>query len=455
MSAYANSSATAKDETPPVSPVSSSAMDSSALANPPPVLTSPAIPSATEARLEKHKRKTTAPSSERTDTLAITASSAMVEDSEEYAAATGSSLFPPHPSGPFSTSLSLGAGAVFKSPQDMGLTPVVLPAPKRRKALAKVDCVDDASDDSDLDHGNADEDDEETMAVPSASALAAPGSGARRNRSNGAAEYPNGAPETHKARKGGSMKSLRTVSDTDDAPQNLLKHYASQLGGAGQPSRGLFHTGPLEVRGLGRKKVKARISDRDKGLHTQKFRAMTGGESSSTQYQVALGTAQAETSYQILHGMGHGEGGGDTQVPDNLASASSGANTEMIPPDKAISGNSEVSVDTRFSVRAGTHRAERISMQYYHDRDPAVPFYSNTIDGDRPEMTRSEYDQDEHEVAWMGDAAGLSTAVQQRRANREGMHRELLAHPRFNPVAAAAAANHPASRPPDKGDEEE
>jgi hypothetical protein len=282
-----------------------------------------------------------------------------------------------------------------------------------------------------------------------------------------------GMPDTHTAGGGGGMANLRTVADDSMPADYLLTHHVEQM----RNNRGLFYNGDLELRGLGKTRVKSAIEARDPREHTQRFTEMTGGESSSTQYQKSLGTARPDTDYEILHGMGHGQGGKQTQVPTNLASASHGANSEMIPPDDAISGNTHVSVDTKFLLRPHTERAERIVMAYHHDEepDPHIPFYHNTIDGDRPKMTRSEYrrhakgeeitdsstpsddavmsdaEEDpaskkrEAEVAWMRDNDRIKKTINDRLAIRMALHHEIP-----NAVEARAKAKVPV--PPSSSD---
>lgn len=194
---------------------------------------------------------------------------------------------------------------------------------------------------------------------------------------------------------GGSMKSLRTQPDFPEADLALLAHVSSQA----SSGKGLFYAGPSEERGLGPTPVATSIPRRDPGEHRTIFSQMTGGEPSSTRYQEQLGTAEPDTSYQILHGVGHGEGGRVTQDPQNLASASEGANTEMIPFDKAISGNPEVLVDTSFTMRAGTERAEVIHQRFAHQDFPSDYFHHRDIDADRPKPTRSEYEGLEAEAS--------------------------------------------------------
>lgn len=213
--------------------------------------------------------------------------------------------------------------------------------------------------------------------------------------------------DTHKARSGGSMKSLRTEPDSEWTPLNNLAHYASQA----QQGKGLFYTGPTEQRGLGQQPVLTNIPPRDKGEHTKIFGQMTGGEKSSTKYQQSLNTAEPNTKYNILHGFGHGEGGKQTQSAQNLASASEGANTEMIPYDKAISGNPNVLVGTSFNMRQGTHRAESINQSFAHKDFPDEPFFQRNIDGDRPKPTKSEYESWEMEAERFSDPANLDAAV--------------------------------------------
>jgi hypothetical protein len=114
------------------------------------------------------------------------------------------------------------------------------------------------------------------------------------------------------------MANLRTVPDDPWKPLNDLAHYGYQA----SEGRGLFYNGPVENRGLGPQQVQTSIPARDSREHQTIFGQMTGGERSSTQYQQLLGTAAPDTLYEILHAMGHGEGGQMTQSPRNLASAS-------------------------------------------------------------------------------------------------------------------------------------
>lgn len=213
--------------------------------------------------------------------------------------------------------------------------------------------------------------------------------------------------DTHQGHSGGSMKSLRTDADHPFVDLYNLAHLATQQAAG----KGLFYPGPVDIRGLGPRPVQTSIPHRDPSEHASIFGRMTGGERSSTQYQASLGTAEPKTSYQILHGMGHGEGGKQTQSPHNLASASEGANTEMIPFDKAISGNPDVLVDTHFRMRPGTHRAESVHQSFAHKDFPGDPFHSRDIDGDRPRPTRSEYEGWEKEASRFSDPKTLDAAA--------------------------------------------
>jgi hypothetical protein len=208
-------------------------------------------------------------------------------------------------------------------------------------------------------------------------------------------------------RSGGSMASLRTVPDDPWKPLNELAHYGYQA----SEGRGLFYTGPVDRRGLGPQQVQTSIPSRNPSEHRTIFGQMTGGEPSSTQYQQQLGTAAPETQYEILHAMGHGEGGQMTQSPRNLASASRGANTIMIPYDKAISGNPNVLVDTSFDMRRGTERAERINQTFYHKDLPDETFFQQTIDGDLPDLTLQEYKEHEKTAKRFSDPDTLDAAV--------------------------------------------
>ncbi len=186
---------------------------------------------------------------------------------------------------------------------------------------------------------------------------------------------PRQLEDTHKGGGGGNMKALRTDPDREFQDLEMLAHLSTQA----QQQKGIFYSGPTESRGLGRTPVSTSIPNRDKGLHTSIFREMTGGESSSTKYQQSLGTKEPNTKYQILHGMGHGEGGGKTQDRNNLASASEGTNTYMIPYDKAISGNPDIEVDSSFSMRKGTHRAEVVHQKFFHKDLPDEPIFSEGL----------------------------------------------------------------------------
>ncbi len=208
------------------------------------------------------------------------------------------------------------------------------------------------------------------------------------------------------ANKGRSLKSIRTVPSAKDSRFKALVHAARQA----KEKQGVFFDGPTEVRGLGRVRVKSRTAPRDPSAHRKHFRRMTGGEASATRYMESI-DMKVEDQYEILHGVGVGEAGSDAQDEDNLAAASHGANTFMIPFDKAISGNSEVLVDTSFKMRAGTHRAESVHMQYFHEDRPHEPFFEMTVDGDLPKLTRGQFEELEGRAAVFSDPATLSAAV--------------------------------------------
>jgi hypothetical protein len=203
------------------------------------------------------------------------------------------------------------------------------------------------------------------------------------------------------------MKSLRTRADYPEQNLDLLAHFSSQA----LDKRGVFYEGPLEERGLGPQRVQSSIPHRDPNEHRKIFSQMTGGQASATQHQVDLGTALPETKYNIGHGMGHGEGGQKTQNRRNLASISEGANTMMIPSDKAVSGNPDVIVDSRHYVRPGTHRAEYTVQSYAHKDFPDDPFHETMIDGDLPVPTRSMYEEMEERVAMHTDPKDLDAAA--------------------------------------------
>ncbi|QSQ23503.1 hypothetical protein JY651_00515 [Pyxidicoccus parkwayensis] len=207
-----------------------------------------------------------------------------------------------------------------------------------------------------------------------------------------------GLQDVHSARAG-DMSSLRTVKDGPEDNLNMLAHVASQA----KDKKGLFYEGPTEKRGLGPQPVLTSVPDRDKSEHTKVFKEMTGGEPSSTKYQQGLGTADKGKDYEILHGMGHGEGGSKTQSRQNLASASHGANTAMIPADKAVNGNPDIRVDTSFNVRPGTHRAESVDQRFVHKDRPGQPIYEKRIDGDLPRVTTSQYKQLQAEAEHLKD----------------------------------------------------
>jgi hypothetical protein len=213
--------------------------------------------------------------------------------------------------------------------------------------------------------------------------------------------------DTHSARSGGSMKSLRTRPDYPEQEFDLLAHEASQA----HQGKGSHYTGPTEERGLGPTPVSTSIPTRDPGEHTRLFRGMTGGEPSSTKYQESLGTAAPSTKYNILHGMGHGEGGTKTQDPRNLASASEGANTYMIPYDKAVSGNPDVRIDSSFTMRKGTHRAEVVHQKFFHKDLPDEPFHEMDFDADLPKPTLGQYEQHEKRASRFKDREALDTGV--------------------------------------------
>lgn len=213
--------------------------------------------------------------------------------------------------------------------------------------------------------------------------------------------------DTHRGGSRGSMESLRTIPDNEWASLNNLAHFGSQAA----QGKGIFYPGQTTQRGLGQQPVQTTIPHRDSGEHATIFSGMTGGERSSTQYQRSLGTAEPNTSYNILHGMGHGEGGKMTQSPQNLASASEGANTQMIPFDKAISGNPKVLVNTNFNLRPGTQRAESVHQSFSHVDYPHEPFFQQNIDGDLPKPTRGQYQQWKQQASRFSHPQTLEAAL--------------------------------------------
>jgi len=194
--------------------------------------------------------------------------------------------------------------------------------------------------------------------------------------------------DMHKGGGHGSMKSLRTDTPNEFSSINTLQHVANQA----IAKTGSFYEGPTVNKGLGPQPVQTSVPHREPNKHTSEFSKMTGGERSATQYEQKNGMALPNTKYNITHGFGHGEGGKITQSPQNLASASEGANTEMIPFDKAISGNPKVLVDTSFEMRPGTHKAEVINQAFYHKDHPGDPFHQRVIDANRSKPTSREYE---------------------------------------------------------------
>jgi hypothetical protein len=205
--------------------------------------------------------------------------------------------------------------------------------------------------------------------------------------------------DTHRGGGHGSMRSLRTEEAVPETGLNFLSH-AALLASSGL---GSFYGGPLEPRGIGPTPVQSTIPRRNPSEHATIFRQMTGDTRSATDHQQHVGTAVPGLRYEITHGMGHGEGGAQTQHPNNLASASRGANSQMILPDNAISGNPAFSVDTRLMVQPGTHVAHQIEQNFYHRDLPGIPIFSQTIDAQRPEMTRDEWNLQQQQVGYLED----------------------------------------------------
>lgn len=216
-------------------------------------------------------------------------------------------------------------------------------------------------------------------------------------------------------RSGGSMKSLRTIPNYDEAGLDSLAHAAMQA----LEGRGYFFEGPTQLRAVGRQPVKQRVPIRDANLHRKIFRRMTGGEPSASRYMAREGLAADDVKYEILHAKGVGEVGDAAQVAENLGAASEGANTEMIPFDKAISGNPDIRVASYFEMRPGTQRAERIHQVFFHKEDPSDPIFHRVIDGDRPKPTRDEYEALEADAARFKDPDVVRGAVRLRGLKRK------------------------------------
>ncbi|THD35867.1 MAG: hypothetical protein E7773_07920 [Sphingomonas sp.] len=213
-----------------------------------------------------------------------------------------------------------------------------------------------------------------------------------------------------------SMRGLYTQPDSPTAGLDMLAHAAALA----QQNRGLAYSGPTEQRGLGPQPVLATIPHRDPGAHRTIF-SQNSGYSSATAYNNSLGLGLPGTNYQIGHGMGHGQGGAATQDINNLATISQGANGEMIPFDNAISGNTDVVVNTSFNMRPGTHRAESVHQSFAHRDYPDDPFHDRMIDADRPLPSSSEWDSFHHQASRFApdalDAAATMISMTRPRAS--------------------------------------
>jgi hypothetical protein len=195
-------------------------------------------------------------------------------------------------------------------------------------------------------------------------------------------------PDTHQARGGGSMESLRTRPDYPEQRLDMLSHFAGQA----LEQRGVFYEGPTEVRGLGLTPVTNSIPQRS-SVYTTNFSHESGGYRSSTQYQSHLGIGpEIEGGYQILHLAGHGQVGSISNSGGNLVSGGHGTNDVMIPIDDLITGDTDVLVDTHAICRPNTVRAEVVRIAHYL-RGEGLPFFTYDIDGDLPQLTRSQYQQ--------------------------------------------------------------
>ncbi|MFH7030511.1 MAG: DUF4157 domain-containing protein [Heteroscytonema crispum UTEX LB 1556] len=219
--------------------------------------------------------------------------------------------------------------------------------------------------------------------------------------------------DTHSGRTG-SMKSLRTRPDYPEANLSLLSHYGAQA----RDKKGIFYEGETEERGLGLRQVEQTIPDRDKHEHRRLFGEMTGGQTSATKYMQQNELGVPDTKYEILHAMGHGQGGRQTQDSKNLAAASQGANTQMIPFDNAISGNPNIMVDTSFTIMKGTERAERINQTFFHKEHLDEPIHKMVIDGDYPVPTVGQYELLEEEANRLKDPEVLDAAARLMNINK-------------------------------------
>ncbi|GAA0274320.1 hypothetical protein GCM10009127_13520 [Alteraurantiacibacter aestuarii] len=197
-------------------------------------------------------------------------------------------------------------------------------------------------------------------------------------------------PDEHKGGHGGSMKSLRTHHAVPEEALNQLSDVAYMA----SARLGRYYEGPTEYSGLDPSPVKASVGHRDKNAHRKEFRRATG-EASATRYQQASGDYVPGTDYEILHAHGVGEVGKVSQQIVNLASASQGANSQMIPYDKAISGNPRIRVGSYFQKKKGTHQAVAIHQVYYHEAMGDQPIFHQQVEPHRPEMSREEYEYHE------------------------------------------------------------
>ncbi|MDB5678836.1 MAG: hypothetical protein JWM94_1838 [Sphingomonas bacterium] len=213
-----------------------------------------------------------------------------------------------------------------------------------------------------------------------------------------------------------SMRGLYTQPDAPTLGLDNLVHAAANV----EQGRGLAYTGPAEVRGIGAQPVLAAVPHRDPNEHRTVFRQNTGF-SSANDYNADLGLQRPGINYQIGHGMGHGQGGAATQDIDNLATISQGANGEMIPFDNAISGNTDVIVNTSFNMRPNTHRAESVQQTFAHRDYPDDPFHNRLIDADRPLPSSSEWDSFQAQASRFApdalDAAATMISMTQPRAS--------------------------------------
>ncbi len=133
--------------------------------------------------------------------------------------------------------------------------------------------------------------------------------------------------------------------------------------------------------------------------------------------------------YEILHANGHGQVGPISDDASNLFAGSYGANTEMMPFDRAAStaarsmGDDTISVQHRANTIPGTRFLHSMDMNFYLNDDPK-PYYTRRVMGNRLGVNAAEYRRLQQEAKMLEDPANVRWLADQANG-RAGKNKRL------------------------------